>query len=68
MSHLFPFRFKLGESQSDILILSPKYTSPIAILDARHTYPKLIEVIVYYLGLTEKQGSTYIHEKLKREE
>ena len=68
MSCLFPPEFELGECQSGMLVLSPKYTSSIALSGAQHIYPKLIEVVAYYPGLPKKQGSTYTHERLKEEE
>lgn len=42
MRHLSLQGYKLGKSQSDILILSPRYIFPTTSSNALYTYPKLI--------------------------
>ena len=68
MSCLFSPEFEIGEGQNGMLVLSPRYTSPITSSGAQHIYSKLIEVIVYYPRLLKKQGSMCIHKRLKGEE
>ena len=68
ISHLFPLEFEFAESQSGMLVLNPRYTSPIASSGAWYIYPKLIEVVAYYPELSEKQESVYKYEKLGGEE
>lgn len=49
----FP-KYKLGKSQNGILILLPRYISPITSSDVTHIYPKLTIVVVYCQRLLER--------------
>lgn len=68
VSRLFPLGYELGESQSDMLVLSPRYTSPTTSSDVLHTYPELTEVAVYRLEQPEKPEFVYTHGRLGGEE
>ena len=46
-SHLFFSEFKLNESESDMLILSPRYTSPTISSNTQPISLRLIIVVAY---------------------
>ena len=60
--------YKLGKIQNDMLVQSPRYTSPITSSDALHTYPRLTAVAAYFPERPEKQEIVYIHGRLGGEE
>ena len=64
-SHLFLFKFGFNESQSGILVLSPKYTSPTTSTNTWSIFFSLTVVVAYYLKQPEKQGYVYTIERLK---
>ena len=66
--HLFLPGYELGESQNDMLVQSPRYTSPTTSSDVLHTYPKLTVIVAYFPGRPEKQGFVYTRGRLRGEE
>lgn len=68
MRHLSLQGYKLGKGQSDILILSPRYTSLTTSSNALYTYPKLIVVAVYLRERPDIQEFVYTHGRLGKEE
>lgn len=49
MSYLFSLKYELDKNQSDMLILSPKYTFPTTSSNILYIYSGLTKVSVYYL-------------------
>lgn len=68
MRHLSLQGYKLGKSQSDILILTPRYTSLTISSNALYTYPKLIVVAAYFRERPDIQEFVYTHGRLGTEE
>lgn len=60
-------KYKLSESQNDILKFNSSYTFPIILSNAWHLYLILTVVVIYCLDLPKKPKSIYKYEKLKRE-
>lgn len=64
VSHPYAPEYRLNKRQSDMLVLSLRYTSPIILSDAWHIYLRLTIIVVYYPELPERQEIVYSHGRL----